>query len=180
MKTLNDKTIYQCEHCKKISLNAGAMKRHEEACCKNPKNIPMCDNCQWIDYPRDADYEFIKQRFSVIFCEGSDAEHSNQYNLEIHECPYYGRLYTKLHGLLEEVVQDEGWMKKPSIAQGCPHYLSIAVGEKIRTWGNRKYEKQLGWLEDYKVTPQGAFEYFTETGDTENAKRFKPKNNESI
>lgn len=181
MKTLKDKKIYQCEHCKKISLNAGAMKRHEEACCKNPKNIPMCDDCHWIDYPYNTNNEPLKQRFEVTFFEGTQAEHVNQYDLVVCECPFYGRLYTKLHGLLEDEVVDEGgWMKKPSKIKGCCHFLSIDVALKIIKWGNVKYENQLGFLEDFKVSPKAAFEYFTEIGDTENAKRFKPKNIESI
>lgn len=176
MKIIKDTTVYKCEHCNKVSLSAGAMKKHECACTKNPTNIPMCDDCHWIDYPHDANYDPIRKRFGVTLHEGSEGEYRKQYDLVVCECPFYGRLYTKLNGLLEDVVVNEdGWMKKPSKIQGCCHFLSIGTALEIIKWGNKKYEAQLGWLEDYKVTPQAAFEYFTEIGDTDNARRFEPK-----
>lgn len=175
MKRIENTTVYKCEHCNKISLNAGAMKHHERACCKNPNNMPMCDDCHWIDYPYNTNDEPLKQLFEVTFYEGTQAERVNQYDLVVCECPFYGRLYTKLHGLLEVAVEEEGWMKKPSKIQGCCHFLSIDTALKIIKWGNVKYENKLGFLEDFKVSPKSAFEYFTDIGDTENARRFEQK-----
>lgn len=169
MEKITNATVYKCEHCNRISFNAGAMKQHECACNKNPNNVPMCDDCYWLD---SSGYN--TQYLEVVFSEGTEAERFKSYNLEVQYCPYYGKLYHKLYGLVAEYVEADGWMKKPSKVQGCCHFLSFDTACKIRSWGNNKYDYKLDWFEDFKVTPQAAFEYFTEIGDTENAKRFEP------
>lgn len=168
MKKITNATVYKCEHCNKISLNAGAMKQHECACNKNPNNVPMCDDCHWLD-----GYGDNTQYLEVVFCEGTEAERCKSYNLEIQYCPYYGNLYHKLYGLVAEYVEVDGWMKKPSKVQGCCHFLDNDTALKIESWGINKYKLD-GLFELFRVTPQSAFEYFTEIGDTENAKRFEP------
>lgn len=175
MKVLENTTVYKCEHCNKVSISKSAMKSHECACKKNPTNVPKCDDCYWFENATQYNGEFETEHFDVMFNEGLSGAKSEPYDIAIQTCPFYGKLYFKLYGSVAAYVEAEGWMKKPSKVQGCHHYLSIEDASKIRTWGNKKYEKQLGWFGDYKVTPQSAYEYFTEIGDKENARRFGPK-----
>ena len=49
MKEITSKKFYQCEFYNKISLSAGAMKKHERACKKNPENIRACIGCEYCD-----------------------------------------------------------------------------------------------------------------------------------
>lgn len=45
MDVIENKPIYKCEYCSKVSLNKGAMVLHERACGKNPENHMMCSSC---------------------------------------------------------------------------------------------------------------------------------------
>jgi hypothetical protein len=48
MKTTLRK-VYQCEHCNRNMLSAGAMSRHEKFCTQNPNNWHKCfDYCDHL------------------------------------------------------------------------------------------------------------------------------------
>lgn len=38
---------YQCDFCKKLSVNQTYIKKHEEVCFKNPKS-KSCITCSWF------------------------------------------------------------------------------------------------------------------------------------
>ena len=42
--------VYQCEHCKRRMVSAGAMSRHERFCRYNPNNRHKCfDLCEFLE-----------------------------------------------------------------------------------------------------------------------------------
>jgi hypothetical protein len=45
MKTLENITIYKCDHCSKKLFRKHAMTNHENKCSQNPKNIRACFDC---------------------------------------------------------------------------------------------------------------------------------------
>lgn len=49
MKIIENKPIYRCEHCGKLSLSQSGMQRHETACRKNPANWAACGGCAHLD-----------------------------------------------------------------------------------------------------------------------------------
>jgi hypothetical protein len=60
--------VYECEHCGKTMLSAGAMGYHEQWCKKNPKNKHKCFklcrylkrniDVQWADEEGNGVYKF--------------------------------------------------------------------------------------------------------------------------
>ena len=170
---------YKCDYCSRMSSNAGAMAIHEKACRHNPSNRRMCDNCHWISYPDETQHFKIEEEYTVL-----------KYDLAIMDCRYYGKMYAKLHGELEVMVQDEGWMKMPSVAMGCVHHLSYEDKNLIQDWARRNAkpvrlrsfpESHLAPIfsrHEIEVTPELAYEYFKAVGREEDAKRFEPKYNE--
>ena len=65
MKTETRK-VYQCDHCGKWMLSAGAMGYHEKWCKKNPKNRHKCfELCRHLKrtlnmYTRGIEFECLK------------------------------------------------------------------------------------------------------------------------
>jgi len=54
MKTTLRK-VYECEHCRKKMLGAGAMSRHEKYCRENPNNEHKCfDFCKHLIKGRET------------------------------------------------------------------------------------------------------------------------------
>lgn len=49
MKVKTNKTIYQCDFCKKNMLRIDSMKKHEEYCYANPKNATPCNDCMHLE-----------------------------------------------------------------------------------------------------------------------------------
>lgn len=62
MKTTENVTVYQCEHCKKKLFVKHAMEKHETNCSYNPANFAACLNCQHCkevvkEYSNPYDYD---------------------------------------------------------------------------------------------------------------------------
>ena len=45
-------TVYNCDHCTKISKSAGAMIQHEKYCKKNPEFMHPCFMCTHLEAKR--------------------------------------------------------------------------------------------------------------------------------
>lgn len=56
MKTIIGVTIFKCDFCKKNMQREYAMKRHEEHCSMNPKNIAKCSGCVFLEVKVDRVY----------------------------------------------------------------------------------------------------------------------------
>lgn len=52
METIQDKKVYKCSFCGKLSLSKGAMTVHEMNCKKNPKNCTDCASCVHLIHER--------------------------------------------------------------------------------------------------------------------------------
>lgn len=48
MKELNNKKVYQCEYCSRVSLNKGGIKTHEHYCKHNPNKQTPCASCKHL------------------------------------------------------------------------------------------------------------------------------------
>lgn len=167
MKIIENTTIYRCDYCNKASVSKGAMVRHEKACSKNPNNRAMCDNCAWMKFTEETEH------FTIY---GSmDYPIKREYDLNIRTCPFMGKLYYRLHGDLEVMVQDDNWKKMPSEAQGCPHFLNHNKAWEIDSW---KY--RANFFSGVKLTPQIAREYFEYYGKLEEAKKYVLQDEESL
>jgi len=141
---------------------------HEKHCKMNPDIRPMCDDCFWLNYPDESQHFCIKYEYYNYECD-----------LQVRECRFYGKMFTKLKGDLADEAECEGWMKMPCVSQGCIHYLSTNDMNKIRKWAIRNnspagISPQIFSIYDVPVTPELAYRYFTAIGDTENANRFGP------
>lgn len=60
METLENKTVYKCSYCSRVSLSAGAIKTHEFYCKHNPNRGTPCASCKHLtkivkerDMPRE-------------------------------------------------------------------------------------------------------------------------------
>lgn len=49
MEKLENKTIYKCDYCDRISLSAGGMSSHEKNCKKNPNRLTPCASCEYLE-----------------------------------------------------------------------------------------------------------------------------------
>lgn len=49
MEKLENKTIYKCSYCDKISLSAGGMSSHERSCKNNPNRCTPCASCEYLE-----------------------------------------------------------------------------------------------------------------------------------
>ena len=48
MKELNNKKVYQCEYCTRVSLSKGGIKTHEYYCKYNPNKGTPCASCKHL------------------------------------------------------------------------------------------------------------------------------------
>ena len=48
MKELNNKKVYQCEYCTRVSLSKGGIKTHEHYCKHNPNKQTPCASCKHL------------------------------------------------------------------------------------------------------------------------------------
>lgn len=48
MKELNNKKVYQCEYCTRVSLSKGGIKTHEHYCKNNPNRKTPCASCKHL------------------------------------------------------------------------------------------------------------------------------------
>lgn len=48
MKELNNKKVYQCEYCTRVSLSKGGIKTHEHYCKHNPNRQTPCASCKHL------------------------------------------------------------------------------------------------------------------------------------
>ena len=48
MKELNNKKVYQCEYCTRVSLSKGGIKTHEHYCKHNPNKGTPCASCKHL------------------------------------------------------------------------------------------------------------------------------------
>jgi len=113
------KKVYQCEHCKKNMLSAGAMSRHEKYCRLNPNNLHKCfDLCRNLTRRR-------------ILINGKDPFNSGSYQTVL-ECK---KLNVKMYSYLLEKkstayfgspVNFEGLMRMPL---QCIHYEYMTESE---------------------------------------------------
>lgn len=49
MEKIENKPVYKCSHCGKLSLSLAGMTRHEKLCKKNPENWTDCASCVYLD-----------------------------------------------------------------------------------------------------------------------------------
>ena len=49
MEKIEDRPVYKCSYCGKLSLSHGGMTRHELLCKKNPDNWTDCASCEYLD-----------------------------------------------------------------------------------------------------------------------------------
>ena len=49
MEKIENKPVYRCSHCGKLSLSLAGMTRHEKLCKKNPDNWTDCVSCEYLD-----------------------------------------------------------------------------------------------------------------------------------
>lgn len=173
---------YKCDFCSKMSSNAGAMAIHEHRCKKNPINIPMCDNCQWLDWhhadPEDVKVTVVPQHYDP-YSGYIEAEVAN-YKVDVRYCLYYGKLFHKFNKQLKEELEARGWMKMPTKDKGCIHHLSDETAADIKKWalGHKEIaglSSDIHWYHEITVTPELAFKYFVAIDDFENVKRFQPR-----
>ena len=171
MKVIENVTIYRCEYCNKASVSKGAMTLHERCCPKNPNNKAMCDNCAWLKYTDETKH--------YVVYGSMDYPVKREYDLAIRTCPFMGKLYYKLKGDLEVMVQDDDWKKMPSEFQGCSHFLSCSKRWEIESWKYRANESRY-IFSDVDITPQMAKEYFEYYGKPEEAKKYVLPDKESL
>lgn len=48
MKELNNKKVYQCEYCTRVSLSKAGIKTHEHYCKHNPNKRTPCASCKHL------------------------------------------------------------------------------------------------------------------------------------
>lgn len=77
MITETNKTIYKCEHCRKVYQRKDAAERHETKCKKNPENNRACFGCKFLekilvswseDYCTDVGRMERERTLNVLFC----------------------------------------------------------------------------------------------------------------
>lgn len=116
MNVITDRKIYQCEHCGKVSLNAGALSRHERLCHSNPKNQPQC--WQWCKHFTDTGEkkevwknDWQSSKVPIRRCEAKNV------NLFTPLCSEWKK---------EELrnIDDENWGQMPSVIDGCEHFCN--------------------------------------------------------
>ena len=49
MEKIENKPVYKCSYCGKLSLSIGGMVRHEKLCKKNPDNWTDCASCVYLE-----------------------------------------------------------------------------------------------------------------------------------
>lgn len=49
MEVRENVTLYICDHCGKRLIRKSAMIKHEDNCSQNPKNIPACYSCKFLE-----------------------------------------------------------------------------------------------------------------------------------
>lgn len=49
MEKIENKPVYKCSHCEKLSLRLAGMTRHEKLCKKNSENWTDCASCVYLD-----------------------------------------------------------------------------------------------------------------------------------
>lgn len=49
MEKIENKPVYKCEYCGKLSFSLAGMTRHEKLCKKNPDNWTDCASCEYLD-----------------------------------------------------------------------------------------------------------------------------------
>ncbi len=59
------RTVYHCEHCKKISLSKGAMTLHEDKCRFNPLNRSYCIGCKHL-LVKAVEYSNTDEEFTGV------------------------------------------------------------------------------------------------------------------
>lgn len=64
MKELNNKKVYQCEYCTRVSLSKGGIKTHEHYCKHNPNKQTPCAGCKHL-------IRTVKEReIPMSYCSG--------------------------------------------------------------------------------------------------------------
>lgn len=114
MKTLTGIKVYQCEHCGKVSLNAGALSRHERVCHSNPENKPQCwDFC--VNYSDTGE----KQEVRLDDYRSSKVP---KRKCEARKCFLFTPLCAEWKKEHLRNIDDEDWQKMPSIVEGCEQF----------------------------------------------------------
>ena len=63
MKELNNKKVYQCEYCTRVSLSKGGIKTHEHYCKHNPNKGTPCASCKHL-IKTVREIEGLKSRYT--------------------------------------------------------------------------------------------------------------------
>lgn len=78
MKTIENVTLYKCDHCGKNLQMKHAMIKHEKSCYYNPENTTVCIGCKFLD-KKDIDlyYEMFDgehvRSVNVFYCSKIDS-----------------------------------------------------------------------------------------------------------
>lgn len=127
MKTILRK-VYECEHCGRKMLGAGAMGRHEKWCKKNPVNTHKCfDFC-----------EHLKRERIMGELEGGQV----QFTCAVTGSKMYSFLLEKHQAATFPPFKIDGMIRMPL---ECPHFKMMEWAE-IERCGDRndRYREDFG------------------------------------
>ncbi len=114
MRTLSNIKVYQCEYCGRVSLNAGALSRHERVCHENPKNKPQC--WEWCKhYTQTCETKEVwkdEQCSSAVLVRICDAK----------KCHLFTPLCAAWKKEELKNMDDANWEQMPSVIEGCEHF----------------------------------------------------------
>ena len=79
MKTLLNRTVYQCDHCTTKRFTKAAALRHEQYCKKNPHNQHACFDCKHLVRTTEEaavgeDGKLITSKRTVFHCGRFDKD----------------------------------------------------------------------------------------------------------
>ena len=116
MKIVTDKKVYQCEHCGKVSLGAGAMSRHERVCHENPKNKPQC----WEFCKHFSESDEKQEVWKNDWC----SSRVRKRKCEARNCFLLTPLCSEWKKEELRNIDDADWQQMPSIVEGCEHFCN--------------------------------------------------------
>lgn len=127
------RTVYECEHCGKLSYNAGAIHNHEERCKKNPANIPKCWECVAFDVghfePLEVHYTKEYEEEHPLFGNktGNIITENRIMKVVDYRCRKKGcKLYSILTSKKKIAdLEKNGVIKMPSLVDGCDDFVEI-------------------------------------------------------
>ena len=114
MRIIENRKIYQCEHCGKVSLNAGALSQHEKKCHENPKNKPQC--WEWCKH-----YTKTDEKQEVEKAPGLTSKVPIR-KCDAKKCCLFTPLCSEWKKEELRNIDEVNWEQMPSIVEGCEHF----------------------------------------------------------